>query len=50
VKIPAGIAGQVATLAERFRDREKRVCEFCNSRDFSPSALRRRIGADASRR
>jgi len=49
VKIPGAIAGQVAALAENFHDREQRLCEFCRSREFSPAALRHRIGLDASR-
>jgi regulator of RNase E activity RraA len=50
VLIPNGLAAKVAAIAETFRDRERRVCEFCQSAEFSPAALRRRIGADASRR
>jgi 4-hydroxy-4-methyl-2-oxoglutarate aldolase len=50
VMIPAGTAEKVATLAEAFRDRERRVCEFCHSAEFSPEALKHRIGSDASRR
>lgn len=50
VAVPTAIAEQVAAAAESFRDREKRVCEFCRSADFSPEALKRKIGADPSRR
>jgi len=50
VVIPTAIAGQVAESAERFHEREKRVCEFCRSAEFSPSALRAHIGVDESRR
>jgi len=50
VTIPNGMADRVAAIAETVRERERRVCEFCQSPEFSPSALRRRIGADTSRR
>jgi regulator of RNase E activity RraA len=50
VTIPPGLADRVATLAETFRDREQRACEYCHSPGFSPGELRRRIGTDASRR
>jgi 4-hydroxy-4-methyl-2-oxoglutarate aldolase len=49
VNIPEEIAGKVPDLAEQFRERERRVCKFCGSRDFSPTMLRRIIGADSSR-
>ena len=50
VKIPADIADQIATLAADVRERERRVCDFCQTPDFSPAALRRRLGVDSSRR
>ena len=50
VKVPAAIAERVAALAKDFREREKRICELCNAKDFSPATLRRQIGTDASRR
>jgi 4-hydroxy-4-methyl-2-oxoglutarate aldolase len=49
VSIPEDAIGRVPELAEQFREREKRVCRFCSTHDFSPAMLRRIIGADASR-
>ena len=50
VVIPEGVAEQVTAAAEGFRDREKSVCEFCRSADFSPEKLKSRISVDTSRR
>lgn len=50
VVVPGAVVDQVAASAEGFQDREKAVCEFCRSAEFSPGALRSRIGVDTSRR
>jgi 4-hydroxy-4-methyl-2-oxoglutarate aldolase len=49
IKVPPEVAGKVPALAEQFRERERRVCKFCSSREFSPAMLRHIIGVDASR-
>jgi regulator of RNase E activity RraA len=50
VVIPFSMAEQVAVTAEGFRERDRRICEYCRTADFSPEALRKHIGVDASRR
>jgi regulator of RNase E activity RraA len=49
VSVPAELAARLPEVARRFREREARMCEFCASAGFSPSALRRQIQADAGR-
>ena len=49
VSIPAEAAEKIPDIAEHFREREARICRFCNTNEFSTTMLRRVIGADASR-
>jgi regulator of RNase E activity RraA len=49
VKIPADVLEKIPGIAEQFREREQRVCRFCNTSDFSPMMVQRIIGADSSR-
>jgi 4-hydroxy-4-methyl-2-oxoglutarate aldolase len=45
VNIPAAVLGRIPAAAEQFKERERRVCRFCNDPQFSPAMLRRVIEA-----
>lgn len=49
LSVPAGLAARLPEVARRFREREERVCRFCSSKGFTPSALRRFIETDSGR-
>jgi 4-hydroxy-4-methyl-2-oxoglutarate aldolase len=49
VSIPADLADRVPDVARRVMERERKVCDYCNSSGFSRSNLRDKISADTSR-
>lgn len=49
VSIPADVLERIPDIAGKFGERERRLCQFCTSHEFSPALLRRFIDADASR-
>jgi len=49
VSIPPELAEKVADAAKCVTERERNVCEYCNSRGFTRSKLRDTISADTSR-
>jgi len=50
VTVPPGLAVGLPEVAARLREREARMCRFCASAGFTPSALRRLIETDSGRR